>query len=114
MHVRFYPGAQHELAEAAVWYEQRREGVDSELQHRPDLASQTSGAAAGRSMFWLLPLSQSVSTTVGEQLTFGSDVLMQLGVDLFELRDHVPRVLKLLAQECLGLLQLLVRARPGA
>jgi len=34
MHVRFHPGAQHELAEAAVWYEQRREGLGSELQHR--------------------------------------------------------------------------------
>lgn len=32
MRVRFHPDAQHELAEAAVWYEQRREGLGSELQ----------------------------------------------------------------------------------
>jgi plasmid stabilization system protein ParE len=34
MHVRFHPDAQHELADAAVWYEQRREGLGSELQRR--------------------------------------------------------------------------------
>lgn len=32
MRVRFHPDAQHELAKAVVWYEQRREGLGFELQ----------------------------------------------------------------------------------
>lgn len=36
MHVRFHPAARHELAEAAVWYEQHREGLGSELQRMRD------------------------------------------------------------------------------